>query len=189
MMAAGAAGGLSGLVAGAASAAPATALPFRLIVADRRFPASLAFAAEAARSGARIGLIDGDITRLWYDELDLRWRDDKAVLAGLTGYGAFFYLERLALDRGLRLAFKGEHRLTVSGAVSHAISGDDAVAARDALAPVSGRAWAAQTARLAMAASGAGPIAVRLNRTTQAEPGQPPLLISWVIAPRPERRS
>ena len=134
-------------------------------------------------------MIDGDVTRLWCDELDLRWRDEKPVLAGLTEYGAFFYLERLAMDRGLRLAFKGEHRVAESGAASHAIWGDDAVVARDALAPLSGRAWAAQTARLAKAARGARPVVFRLHRTTQADVGQPSLLISWVLAPRPERRS
>ncbi len=70
MMAAGAAGAWSGLAAGAALAAP-PALPLHLVVADERFAASRAFAAEAARSGRRIAWTRGDVTRLWYDELDL----------------------------------------------------------------------------------------------------------------------
>lgn len=91
-----------------AMAAPAKAARVHVIVADRRFAESRAFAAEAARSGQRIAWIDGDVTDLWYDELDGLWRRKRAAIAGLTAYGAFFCLERLAMDRGLRVAFKQE---------------------------------------------------------------------------------
>lgn len=106
VMAAGAAvGAWSGLTANSAEMA---LLPrFCTTVADTRYPASHAFAAEAARLGQRIAWIDGDITNLWYDELDVLWRSRKVTVSGLTAYGAFFCLERLALDRGLRVVFKG----------------------------------------------------------------------------------
>ncbi len=48
--------------------------------------------------------------------------------------------------------------------------------------------WPAQTARLALAARGGGPIAVRLQAAGQAHAGQPPLLISWVLAPKLQSR-
>ena len=174
---------MSGLRTGAALAAP-SALPFQLIVADERHAASRAFAAEAARSGGRIAWTRGDVTRLWYDELDLLWRKEKVVVGGLTEYPAFFCLERLAMDRGLRVAFKGEHRRLASGAASHVILGDAAVAAQD----LSGSAWPARTARLALAARGDRPIAVRMQTVGRAHAGQPPLLISWVLAPKSQRR-
>ena len=100
---------------GAANAATTQLLPLHLIVADTRFTESHAFAAEAARAGNRVAWITGDITDLWYNELDLLWRENKVAIAGLTGYAAFFCLERFAWDRGLRVAFKEELQRTGSG--------------------------------------------------------------------------
>ena len=182
-------GSLSALALGTGAAqAATTVLSLHKVIVDTRFAESRDFAAEALRAGQRITWIDRDVTSLWYDDLDLRWRDDKAAIAGLTEYGAFFCLERLAIDRGLRTVFKGEHRLMDSGAASHSITGPEAVVTPASLAGLSDRGWAAQTARLAMAAHGAGPIAVQRQTTTRAGAGQPPLLISWVLAPRPERQ-
>lgn len=105
MMAAGAATG-SGLTAGRAGvrAGLVPILSSCMIVADARFAASRAFAADAG--SRRIVWIDGDITDFWYGELDLLWRREKVALAGLTAYSAFFCLERLGFDRGLRVAFR-----------------------------------------------------------------------------------
>jgi len=179
----------SALGAGAARAAPGPGgLPLYKVVADTRFADSRAFAAEAAHAGQRIAWTDGDVTRLWYHELDLLWRNDKAALAGLTEHAAFFCLERLALDRGLRVVFKGEHRRLASGATAHAVAGPDAVVTQTALERLSGRAWAAQAAQMALAARGEGPIGASRRTTSQAGPGQPLLLISWVLAAKPERR-
>jgi hypothetical protein len=95
-----------------AVATPVTAgavSPAHIIVADTRFAISRAFARTAAKSGGRIVWIAGDITELWYGELDLLWRRQKVSLTGLTTYAPFFYLERLAMDRGLRVKAKDEH--------------------------------------------------------------------------------
>lgn len=179
----------SALGTSVAQAAPAFHVPpLYKVVADARFADSRAFAAEAAYAGQRIAWTEGDITKLWYDELDLLWRGDKAALAGLTDHAAFFCLERLALDRGLRVVFKGEHRRLASGSTAHAVAGPDAVVTRAALERLSSRAWAAQAASMALAARGAGPVDASRQATSQAGPGQPPLLISWVLAAKPERR-
>ncbi|MEI9989137.1 MAG: hypothetical protein WDM86_03780 [Rhizomicrobium sp.] len=87
---------------GTATAAPVSTAG--IVVADRRIAASRAFAA----GGRRVVWIDGDVTDFWYDELDLLWRREQVALAGLTAHGAFFCLERLGMDRGLRVAFKEE---------------------------------------------------------------------------------
>lgn len=87
----------------------AAALPPHLIVADKRFAAARAFAAEAAWS-TPIAWIDGDVSDLWYRTLDPMWRRAPVSIAGMTEYGAFFYIERLAWDRGLRTTRKTEHR-------------------------------------------------------------------------------
>ncbi|MEI9887688.1 MAG: hypothetical protein WDN08_14530 [Rhizomicrobium sp.] len=94
-----------GVAVGTGVAKAASLLLSSIIVADTRFAASRAFAAGAAR----IAWIDGDVTVV-YNELDLLWRREKVTVSGLTAYGAFFCLERLAMDRGLRVAFKREHR-------------------------------------------------------------------------------
>ena len=89
----------------------ARAAPARsgLVVADKRFAASRAFAAQEARGRQRVAWIEGDATDV-YNEIDLLWRREKTPVAGLTAYGAFFCLERLAMDRGLRVTSKQEHR-------------------------------------------------------------------------------
>jgi hypothetical protein len=48
-------------------------------------------------------LIDGDVTALWYETLDPRWRKPGFVLAGMTGEDSLFVLEQLAWDRGRRV--------------------------------------------------------------------------------------
>ncbi|WP_120077671.1 hypothetical protein [Aurantiacibacter odishensis] len=45
----------------------------------------------------------GDVTGVWYDELDTRWRRKGFVLGGITGADALFVLETLANDRGRRV--------------------------------------------------------------------------------------
>ncbi len=79
------------------------------IVSDARFAASRAFGRDAARDGRRVVWIEGDVTAA-YNEIDLLWRRAKVAVSGFTAYGAFFCLERLAMDRGLRVAAKREHR-------------------------------------------------------------------------------
>jgi hypothetical protein len=172
------------LVSETATTLAGTALASGMIVADSRFAASRDFAVEAARTGGRIVWIDGDITDLWYDELDLLWRRERNALSGMTEYGAFFCLERLALDRGLRVVFKGEHRNSASGIVMHTIAGPEAIVTHEVLDAFAGNCWAARTARMAMAACGGGLAATRLQTHVAADLEQPALLISWVLAPK-----
>jgi hypothetical protein len=46
---------------------------------------------------------DGDVTRLWFETLDPRWRRPGFVLGGFTGPDVLFVLETLAHDRGRRV--------------------------------------------------------------------------------------
>lgn len=114
LIASGAAVGAWSIVPAAIGAVSAQTAPFHMLVADTRFLESHAFAAKATHDGNRIAWITGDITDLWYNDLDLLWRENKVAIAGLTGYAAFFCLERLAWDRSLRVAFKEELRRTGS---------------------------------------------------------------------------
>lgn len=45
----------------------------------------------------------GDVTAVWYDQLDRRWRQPGHVLGGITGSDALFVLEVLANHQGRRV--------------------------------------------------------------------------------------
>ena len=107
VLAAGAA--IGSLAAGAAAASAEPSPSSRIVVADTRFAASRNFAAEGALNGQTVAWITGDVTDI-YNVLDLLWRREKVAVTGLTAYGAFFCLERLAMDRGLRVTSRREHR-------------------------------------------------------------------------------
>jgi len=97
---------MSGVAMTAGVPSQALAAPAATFVADRRFIASRAF---AARTNGQVAWIEGDVTEV-FNQLDLLWRSEKVAVSGLTEYGAFFCLERLGMDRGLRTAFREDHR-------------------------------------------------------------------------------
>lgn len=69
------------------------------MLVDTRYPGALAVA------GAALPVLRfaGDVTGVWYDRLDLRWRRPGFVLGGITGADALFVLETLANHRGRRV--------------------------------------------------------------------------------------
>jgi hypothetical protein len=81
---------------------------FYKVIFDERFPASVAYAREMERDGAPLHAIRGDITDLWYHDLDARWKQSPVTIAGLTAHGPLFCLERLAWDHGMRVLSRVE---------------------------------------------------------------------------------
>lgn len=79
------------------------------ILYDRRFAAARAFGREAQLHGAPVHAFDGDVTDVWYHDLQPRWRQGRAPIAGLTAYGAFFCLDQLARDARMRVIQSTEH--------------------------------------------------------------------------------
>jgi hypothetical protein len=149
-------------------------------VVDVRFAAARAVARPCACSGVRQSEVRGDLTPLWYDDLDLRWRMRPMTLAGATTPDALFVLETLAMDRGMRVVYRGRHEPARGGRVAHTLEGPPDLLARmtrgDA-APwgVIGEAlerWPAEAAKIAMT----------FKTHTAARLEQP--LVTWVIAPR-----
>lgn len=68
-------------------------------VVDRRFwPAG-----KALPEGMELHFVDGNANLLWYDQLDVRWRQPGYVLAGRSGEDVLFVLEQLAFGRGRRV--------------------------------------------------------------------------------------
>ena len=79
-------------------------VPFYKAVFDERFAEARAFAAAAAERRIPAAAIRGDITRLFFDDLDLRWKRGPVRLAGYTTPSSLFCLDLLARDRGMRLS-------------------------------------------------------------------------------------
>ena len=52
--------------------------------------------------------IRGDITDLWFHDLDPQWKKQPVAIAGLTAHGPLFCLERLAWDHGMRVVSRVE---------------------------------------------------------------------------------
>jgi len=152
-----------------------------LIVADTRIAASREF--SAASNGRRIAWIEGDITKLWYEELDTSWHGENIAVAGLTEYGPFFCLERLAMDRGLRVAFKGSHRRDGSR-VLHDIRGPKDVVTAQAVNTLSDQYWPVKAARMAMASRTTAQTTSQRSGHSPAVGEQWPLLVSWMIVPK-----
>jgi hypothetical protein len=71
---------------------------------DERFENTRAFAAEAEARGISTAAIRGDITSLFFDDLDLRWKQGPVLLTGYTTQASLFCLDLLARDRGMRLS-------------------------------------------------------------------------------------
>jgi hypothetical protein len=114
-------GTLARLPAGAAELARPRLERF---VFDGRFGAAVQAARLAAAAGIPLAETADDLTALWYHDLDLRWRRAPMALAGVTTKGALFVLETLAMDRGMRVLYRGAHGAAGPGrAPVHALEG------------------------------------------------------------------
>ncbi len=168
------------------STADATpAVSFHTAVFDERFPESVAFAAEMARLGVATRGIKGDMTALWYHELQPVWSSNPVAIAGLTAHGPLFCLERLAWDHGMRVRFRAEHQFRPDGCVEHSISASGNVLDDASVLGAAGNAWGAQVARLLDRCAQRPESTTRIVVTRLQNPvhlDREPLF-SWVIAP------
>jgi hypothetical protein len=88
---------------------------FYKVIFDERFPSSVAFGQEWKARGAAVHAIRGDITDLWFHDLDLQWKKQPVAIAGLTAHGPLFCLERLAWDHGMRVTSRVEQKERYDG--------------------------------------------------------------------------
>jgi len=163
---------------------PATT-PLYKVIFDERYAASVAFSREAGRLGAPVQAIKGDITDLWFHDLYARWKQGPAAIAGLTGHGAIFCLERLAWDQGMRVVFRGEHKPARGGQIEHAFSGPESMVRRAAAVETRGAEWANLMAGVVTRCPvGRSEVfATTVSAPGARHAGDPDVLISWVIAP------
>jgi hypothetical protein len=132
------------------------ALRYHKVILDSRVAALRAFGRAAERAGLPIHAIQGDVTALWFHDLEVRSREGPFAIAGFTRAGSLFCLEMLARDRGMRLRRCIDHRITSDGRVEPEL-------------PALNQ-WS-----LAQA-----PVETPLPEIAE----DPPRLVSWVIAPK-----
>lgn len=175
----------AGLAGGGAFAGDAAARSF---VADERRAQALAAARAAAARGASIRPLGGDVTRL-YESLDLAWRAAPFALAGLTTPNALFLIERLALDRGMRTAYRGIHRRAADGRYEHELLGSRALIHH---VDVRTEAWGAALGHALAVWRGDAPPGAAIVAPLAAPGAAPPggdadgaPLVSWLLVPRP----
>jgi hypothetical protein len=99
------------------------ALALERFVFDVRFAESGEIAEHVKRFGVPLSPVADDLMTLWYDELDLAWREKPMALAGVTLADALFVLETFALDRGMHVVYRGEHGLVEDGRIRHRLTG------------------------------------------------------------------
>ena len=107
----------------AARSAAAGTLALERFVYDVRFAEPYDIAQHVEHLGVPLSPIADDLMTLWYDELDLLWKDSPQPLAGVTMVEAAFVLETLAMDRGMRLVFRADHGLVENARIAHKMAG------------------------------------------------------------------
>lgn len=178
-----AAGAALTLGAKPASAGGVRAVPLHTVVYDERFADGVAFANEARWMGQRTSAIQGDVTRLWYDDLYHAWQKGPVAIAGLTTQDAMFCLEIFGNDAGLRLLVKGEHRIE-GGRALHRMNAPELALAGTSLDQC-GADWSGRMAQMLVGCPSSRDRRTEVTAlsTTRAVEGSV-TLVSWLLAPR-----
>src|SRR6185295_14895335 len=123
--------------------------PYRILF-DDRVAESRRFGAEIARLGGAARAFSGDVTDLWYEELDVRWRREPIAVAGMTRHGPLFCLERLAWGVGMRVVYRAEHRHASDGSIAHVVLTPDDTLQLAVDLHAANTDWARNAARIVM---------------------------------------
>ena len=159
------------------------------VVVDQRFAESVEFGRTLARLGAHTYAMRGDVTDVWYSQLYPLWKAGGVAVAGLTGGGVLFCLERLAWDHGLRVVHRGSHQPFGEDGIQHAMLGAvDPGAIKPRMA---GRTTSWATALATSISQMESPcravptgLALRPScASRRTDKGATSTLFSWVIAP------
>ena len=152
-----------------------------MVLLDRSAPRAQSFAHVARRLGAQVAFTDGDLTDLWTQDLEQRWRAAPAMMAGLTRPGAVSFLQLMGQRNRMRLVVRIDHQLMQTG-VRHDgfVPAPLAARARKELAAD----WITGAAGLVIADAVAGqPTAFSFETDGGVSRGQEDRFVSWLIAP------
>jgi hypothetical protein len=166
----------------ALAAAPGS-MPLYKVLYDPRTPAGLAFAAGAKRSGAPLHATRGDVTDVWFNELQPQWRRHRTATAGLTDFHSLFVLDMMARDEGMRAVYIATHRLCGRDRFEHRLFGPHELVRQSSLV-TDGSDWASTAAGIVTGF--AGKVSVAAQHSSIADARNIELtahdLVSWVIA-------
>jgi hypothetical protein len=167
-----------------AFAATAAKLALYGVLYDERSQPGLRFAAAASRHGARLLPTRGDVTDIWFNQLQPQWKQHQSAVAGLTDYHALFVLDMMARDAGMRAVYMAAHRAQAGGVFEHRLFGPRTLL-RQASTQIVGDDWADRAAQVLMQCPGEMPVAARQSTIAQARNCElrSADLVSWVIAP------
>jgi len=166
-----------------ALAAGSASLSLERFVFDVRFAESGAIAEHVERLGVALSPVADDLMTLWYDDLDLKWREAPMALAGVTLEDALFVLETFALDRGMHVVYRGEHGLVEDGRIVHRLAGPAALIERLTPLPAD---WESALAKAITECPLGAPRAARAELVSAGRELslRDAPLYSWIIAPR-----
>jgi hypothetical protein len=153
-------------------------------VFDNRFAAAVELARHVADHGIPLAETSGDLSDLWYHELDLRWKQAPMALAGMTTRGGLFVLETLAADHRMGVVYRGTHSVSQEGRAAHVLSGPARLVARAAANP--GTPFWEHLGRIMTECPQDERRLTDVTLTTGAAQaqGREESLYSWIIAPR-----
>lgn len=86
-----------------------------LAIFDARFVAGRVFGEAMCDRRVPVAGYLGDVTPVWYTQLDPVWRHAPIAVGGVTTAGALFCLEHLAWEHGMRVVYRGTHRDLIGG--------------------------------------------------------------------------
>lgn len=176
-------------IAGASEAGTVGAVlgrrPYKVIF-DTRFEASCSFATGAVRLGCPTQAITGDVTALWFNELQPRWARGEGAIIGMTTGVSLFCLEQLAWDQWKRVVARVEHRSGPDDTVRHRLFVHQAMVPEIRTALSGNALWSERLVaplvkRLSVESVGRSVESVVVTHDPlRAYPGMS--LVSWVIA-------
>jgi hypothetical protein len=167
----------------AMAAAPAR-MPLCKVLYDPRSRAGLTFAAAAKRMGAALHATRGDVTDVWFKELQPEWSKRRTAAAGLTDFHSLFVLDMMARDAGMRAVYIATHRSCARGRFEHRLFGPRDLIRQASLA-TAGDDWANGAAGIVTGFPASVPVDARHSSIGEARNIEltPRDLVSWVIAP------
>lgn len=128
--------------------------------------------------------ISGDLTDLWYNDLDLRWKQAPRPLGGVTTQRGLFVLATLAADHRMSVVYRGEHGVPQDGRMAHLLSGPADLILRTTRGAAG--SWESLLGQAMTECPMGRPAARKLERITRAQglSSRREALYSWIIAPR-----
>jgi hypothetical protein len=160
---------------------PTTA--FDTVLFDARFEPSRQFATEMQRLGAPLQASGANVTDLWSRQLRPAWQTGATTLAGMTVFPAYFALETIARDAGMRVVLYAEHR-NADTRMLHRCSAARGVLPQAGQVFAAGGDWPTRIARLLLSLPlTSGPLLRREFPTPHTSTfAAPETLVSFVLA-------